>query len=253
MNKVQTGVLGVIVALGFTTVVVETRATLDLQREIDTTRHALSENSPPTDAITPPIAAPDSATTAELARLRARMAELKSRPDGVVDSEIIPRPAWKNFGRATPEAALETLTWAFTTHNYDELAKATFYGDKTKAEADAIFASLSPDLQVKYGTPERLLAPFVFAAPSNQPWVERLDSIQVIDLLGGDSPDQVKVRYWCHFSDGTAQVETLPFKRFGNEWRMGARPMGYTLPKVTPEFIRKVSDPANFPAANGTQ
>jgi RNA polymerase sigma factor (sigma-70 family) len=253
MNKVQTGALGAIVALGLTTVVVETRATLGLRREIDAAPGELARNTSSASLAPAAVATPDPTAAAELTRLRARIAELKARPDGVVDSEIIPRSAWRNFGRATPEAAFETFTWAALNHRYDELAKSFFFGDKSQAEANSIFASLSPQLQAAYGTPERLLAPFVFVVPSNhQAELDRLDAMQVIELLEGDSPDEVKVRYWYHFSDGTGQVATFPFKRFGNEWRLGNRAIGYTLPKVTPEFIRTVSDPANFPAAGGT-
>jgi RNA polymerase sigma factor (sigma-70 family) len=246
MNKVQTGVLGAVVGLGLTTLIVETHATVRLQREIDATRHALSQNDSADDATNVTTTAFDPTAAADVARLRARIAELKARPDGVVDSEIIPRSAWKNVGRATPEAAFETFNWAVVNHHYAELAKSFFFGDKAKAEADAIFASLPVNLQAKYGTPERLLAPFVFEVPSShRAEVDRLDAMQVIELLEGDSPDQVSVRYWYHFSDGTGQVATLPFTRFGDEWRIGTRGMGFVLPKASPEFIQTISDPAN--------
>ncbi|HVU35452.1 MAG TPA: sigma-70 family RNA polymerase sigma factor [Opitutaceae bacterium] len=253
MNKVQSVVLGAVVAVGLTTVAVETRATVRLRHEIDATSHALSQDGSAPSTTIASVAVSDPAATEELSRLRARIAELRARPDGVIDSEIIPRSKWKAVGRATPEAAFETFTWAVMTHHNDELAKSFFFGDKAKAQADAIFASLQPELRAKYGTPERLLAPFVFEVPINhRAEVNRLDAMQVIELLEGDSPDQVTVRYWYHFSDGTGQVATLPFTRFGDEWRMGTRGMGFVLPKRSPEFIQKASETADFPEAGTT-
>jgi RNA polymerase sigma factor (sigma-70 family) len=239
MNKLQVMALGGIMAVGLTGVLLESQAAARMDREIATTRRDIDQMRGPIVPASVPTGPTDAG---ELARLQARIAELKSRPDGVVDAAIIPRSAWRNVGRATPESAFETFNWAITRHEYDELAKTFYLGEETTKRADAFFASLPKIVQSKYGTAERLFAPYIFSGgPKNDARMEQIDATQVIEVNPGNRDDEANVRFWMHFNDGTSEVSYLGFQRFGNEWRMGNRKIGWTLP-TTPEFVRKITE-----------
>lgn len=244
MSKINVGMLGALLAAGATLVVVESRANRDLQREAASlqieTAKLERRDANPAQSDAPVAATATRPPTDELARLRARIGELKARPDGVVDAEIKPRSAWRNAGHATPQAAIETFIWAATKKDFDALARSFVLGDHSKEEADAFFATLSPELQAKYGSPERLFAPFFAAGPKK---VQTIDAMQVIDMREGDRPDEVVVRYWVHFADGTGHVDTLPFRQLADGWRMGSRGMGINIPMAI-ELIHANVDPA---------
>jgi RNA polymerase sigma factor (sigma-70 family) len=246
MNKLQVVTLGGIMAMGLTGVLVESQAAARMDREIAASRGDIDQQRSPIVSASVPV---DPTARAELAQLQARIAELKSRPAGVTDAAILPRSAWKNVGRATPESAFETFNWAITRREYDELAKTFYLGEETTKRADAFFASLPKAVQLKYGTVERLFAPYIFSGgPKNDARMEQIDATQVIEVNPGDRNDEANVRFWIHFNDGTSEVSDLGFQRFGDEWRMGNRKIGWTLP-TTPEFVRKITDAAATPSA----
>jgi hypothetical protein len=95
---------------------------------------------------------------AELANASARLVQLKARPPGVTDEALKPAAAWRNQGRATPEAVIETLLWAATSGDADELPRASMFEAKWQPLLDGWFKTLSPAVQARSGTPERLLA-----------------------------------------------------------------------------------------------
>lgn len=246
MSKTKAAVSGAALALGLTAVVFESRANLDLQRQIN------ALHSPPQRVASSRIAAPAPGTpaaentdAAELVRLKARIAELKARPDGVVDTEILPRSAWKNAGHATPEASFETLAWATETENYEIVAESYCLGEAVKAQAEAYFAALPPELRTAYRTPERLLAPYIAARPKEF----RVEAIQPIEPLVGDRPDEVMLRYWSRVAGGAGRVDTLPFRRIGDQWLMGSREMGLSISDAI-EFVRLHVD-SRLPAYTG--
>jgi hypothetical protein len=60
-------------------------------------------------------------------------------------------------GRATPEAALQTLIWAALKGRESELAACVSLDPAARAKAESLLANLSPDARAKYGTPEQLV------------------------------------------------------------------------------------------------
>lgn len=221
MNKVSIGAIVTVVAVGLVAVVGESKANLALDRRLADAKRATV--SAPNVAAGNDSPAVD--RTSELARLRARLAELKARPDGVVDSAIIKVVDLRNVGRATPEAAFETVAWAVFNHDLDVVADGLYLG-KTKPVADRYFANLPPELRARYQTPERLYAPYIISGP---PGKTKFDAIQVIELIPGDRPDEVQARVWFHRPDGTTVVGLQPFTQIGDEWKMGNRAMGYSF------------------------
>jgi hypothetical protein len=220
------------------TVTVELRANRHLEREIVALRRENQKRDARNASVSPAVSGAEplallNIQSDELAQLRARITELKARPEGVVDSEIKRRDAWKDAGRATPEAAIETFIWAATHDRFDSLAASFVFGEETKKEADAFFAKLSPEIRAKYETPERLFAPYVVSGAKQR----EVDAMQVLEVRDGSLPDEANVRYWVRFPDGTGHEDTLPFRKIGDGWRMGHRGMGISIPTAA-EFLR---------------
>ena len=81
--------------------------------------------------------------------------------------------AWKNCGRATPEAALETMLWASAGGDLGELKGILEFDDASRLQAAAMLAALPESDRRQYATPEDLLALMV---AGNVP----LDSAQIV-------------------------------------------------------------------------
>ena len=144
-------------------------------------------------------AAGKNSEAAELAALTNRIAQLRARPDGVVDSAMKPRASWQNLGRAAPAAAFETLMWGLSTRNEDTIAAAVTFNASDQAILDKWFAGFPDAVREQYGTPRRLLAP-IFADMSkfeNDP----VEAFQVLDQ-SPKGPNKVEVTYWEHLASG---------------------------------------------------
>ena len=81
--------------------------------------------------------------------------------------------AWKNCGRATPEAALETMLWAAAGGELGELKDVLEFDDASRVHAAAMLANLPEPDRRQYATLEDLLA---LVVAGNVP----LDSAQIV-------------------------------------------------------------------------
>lgn len=81
--------------------------------------------------------------------------------------------AWKNCGRATPEAALETMLWASAGGELGELKGVLEFDDASRIHAAAMLANLPEIDRRQYTAPEDLLA---LVVAGNVP----LDSAQIV-------------------------------------------------------------------------
>jgi hypothetical protein len=59
-------------------------------------------------------------------------------------------------GRATPEAALQTLIWAAMKGRDPEMAACLSLDNAARAQAESLLATLSGETRAKYQTPEQL-------------------------------------------------------------------------------------------------
>jgi RNA polymerase sigma factor (sigma-70 family) len=190
MNKLKVGVACGVLLAG-TVTALELRANQALSTEIaslqasnqlgETEFKGLPGQSPGSD---------------ELIRLRNRIAQLRARPDGVLDSEMKPRAEWRNVGRATPETALETIMWAASVRNLDTMADSIVYSDANQQILDRWFATLSDAARTKFGTAERLLAPIT----AGTMW-----PVKAFQVLGGeyhDDSEHVTLTYWESLTSG---------------------------------------------------
>lgn len=79
-------------------------------------------------------------------------------PKFPTDPDMVLAADWKNLGRGTPEAALETTVWAVANGDMDTLAATLQVDAKSRAKLEQSLAALPNDLRAQYGTPEQLLA-----------------------------------------------------------------------------------------------
>lgn len=101
----------------------------------------------------------------------AASAALDPETEALLAAGMKPMSQWRNQGRATPAAALETLFWAALNGEFDALAPMITFTEPGKVKLDAWFQRLSPELRARLRTPERAIAP-AFAA--EYPWFQRL-------------------------------------------------------------------------------
>jgi hypothetical protein len=105
------------------------------------------------------------AARAEVAALEAKAAG--SRADALATPSIeanrdptqaMTRPEFlSDAGRATPEAAFQTLIWAAMKGRDPEMAACVALDSAARAKAESLLAGLSAEARAKYGTPEQLV------------------------------------------------------------------------------------------------
>jgi RNA polymerase sigma factor (sigma-70 family) len=233
MSKIKIG----IVSAGFTamlaTGIVELRANRELQGELGDLRGRnegpvrLQQENRALNATLEKMTAglPEAE---ELAELRARAALLRARPAGVVDSELKPVTRWSNQGWATPEAALETVMWAGSIGNSEELVgNAPFIGD-AKARADAAFANLPEIVRTRYRTADRLLGAVCFGsrgavddAAARAAYGGTVVAFQVLDTATDLKKAGISVRWWEQLSTGEEREKKQTFSKDGDRFTLG--------------------------------
>lgn len=182
---------------------------------------------------------------AEIERLKrgveARENALKPSPRPATSPPDDPEPApvvqvlragkWKNAGRATPMAALETALWAGSSGHIDELTDLLMFDDSTLKVAQAMFDGLPATNQKEYGSTFRMVA-----------------ALMAKDMPAGDvhvtvakslDPDPVSAQLEAELHDnksGQTEKAHFEFQKNENNW-------GLWLPKEAVENLA-----AQFPA-----
>jgi RNA polymerase sigma factor (sigma-70 family) len=222
MNKVKTAAIAALAAAMLTPPLVELRANRQLRAELSMLRDAHTtaarENSHLAEAATHTVDDVFSTDFAELNRLRARAAVLRTRPDGVIEREI---KSPTNRGWDTPDAALETIQWAFLNGDWATMARAFSFDTDAKTKADTFFASLPSEIRQTYQTPERFFGHAWYEAsqPQHPAWTREL---QVIDVERVDGPEPMRVRAWGRTGTGRELMTIVRFEHGANGWAMGA-------------------------------
>jgi hypothetical protein len=142
---------------------------------------------------------------------------------------LIPVSEWKNTGKATPEATIETTLWAAVGGEIDTLASVLAFKPGSKARVDAWFAGLSEQTRQQYGTPEKVIALMIAQEAAT------LSGMQVIGQkqLG---PDDVGMRIRVSGTDGAIKDDTFFLHRATDGWKM-------VLPdNAVEKFARKLRD-----------
>jgi hypothetical protein len=119
-------------------------------------------------------------------------AQPTKEPHSIVGN-VLAFTLWKNAGRATPEASLETALWASANGDIDTLSNLMVFDPEARHEAVTLFTELPANLRQEFVSPERLVAvlaakdvPLGSAAILNQ-WPtpnETKLSVQIFDAEG---------------------------------------------------------------------
>ena len=144
-------------------------------------------------------------STREAAQI-AQAAQQAARGESPIPVKLIPANEWKNAGRATPNAAVETLLWAAAGGDVDTLSKAILLDASAQTKAQALFARLPEAAQAQYGSPDNLIALMIAKDGA---------SVTGMQILGQRdlAPDIVGVRVRLGMEDdGKTQEQGFGFK-----------------------------------------
>jgi hypothetical protein len=150
---------------------------------------------------------------AEIARLRAELAEVKRKPAPRPVPVSLPSDEWKLAGRATPRAAFESVLWAANHQEIDRLAGLLNFDTKTRTQMDTFFAKLPEETRAQYGSPEKIVATMMAA---NMP----ADVSAISELGSATGPDETTVLMRIQRNDGTQKTTYFKFQRATDGWQM---------------------------------
>jgi hypothetical protein len=124
----------------------------------------------------------------------------------------VPVSAWRNAGRATPEAALETALWAAATGEVDALAQLLLLEPDARQRAQALLDRLPESARAQYATPERLIA---LLTAKQIP----LGAMQLVAAMPqGDDTRLLRVR--LHSPEGWARTTSVAARGAPGDWRL---------------------------------
>ena len=161
---------------------------------------------------------------AEIRALRVQTTELSrlmpagskppvARTSTALASPMVPASGWKDAGRSTPEATVETVLFAAMGGDLDTLAQALVFNDAIKAQAATWFEGLSETTRRDYGTPEKVIALMM---------AKDAGSLAGMQILGQreDGADNVVVRVRIGDDQGKTKDDKFEMRRSSDGWRL---------------------------------
>lgn len=167
--------------------------------------------------------------TAALMATAAATAPVVTQPPPVAPTTPTPPlPIYRNDGRATARAALQTLAWASDRGDVAAVQAMLIFDDAARAKAEQFFATLSPDARGTWRTVDDMAALLITRSGMEAPFpaADVLDSVEFEEL----SPDRVRMRL-----RGT--------RRDGSEFQRTSAGWSYVITEAMVE--RYVRNPAN--------
>ena len=116
-------------------------------------------------------------------------------------------------GRATPEAAFQTLIWGAMKGRDPEMAACLSLDTAARAKAESLLAGLSAEARAKYGTPEQLVG-LIFSHG-----VLEATAFQFVNTAVADNRDQVTLTVRMR-ANGRENETKFPMVRSANGWAM---------------------------------
>jgi hypothetical protein len=151
-----------------------------------------------------------------------------SGTENSIPTKLVPSIAWKNAGKATPEAATETVLWAALGGDVDTLSNALVFTPTAREKADALFAGLSESARQQYGTAEKVIALMIAKDAATLNGMQVLGQKEV-------AADNVAVRLRFANTEGKTKDDNFLMRRTSDGWRL-------VLPDVAVEkFARQLS------------
>lgn len=155
---------------------------------------------------------------ATVARLRDEITALRGRAEAMERAAAAPpapklKPAseWKNLGRATPSAAMETALWAAAGGDLETLVRGLRFDEAARARTEAWFAQMPAEARGRYGSPERLLALLIARETP-------LGGMRVAQEIE-QGPDDVALRVLLRPVDGSVKNTGFTLHREPDGWK----------------------------------
>jgi len=230
------------------------QSTLQLRRHVALLRTELSrleqqrqELQRPAPAVVERVAsAGDYTGSAELEHLRAEIRALRvqttelarlspggvkvppARGNSAIASSLVPVSAWKDAGRVTPEATVETVLFAAMGGDLETLANAVVFNDAIKAQAATWFEGLPDATKREYGTPEKVIALMM---------AKDAGSLAGMQILGKreDGANDAVVRVRVGDDQGKMKDDKFEMRRSPDGWRL------LVPDKAVEKYARQVS------------
>lgn len=241
MGKIKTATVGILLVAGLATAVVEVRANRAL-------RAGLAGPGPGGDLVTLQseqrdletklrAVTPDKSDVDELARLRARLAQLKARPPGVVDAEL--RPVTE-AGRGSAEAASVSMMAAMNRGDLAAMARMTTFRDDSPEVRAAFMASLSEGVRARYPTPEQVVLAAMYGSRLKEVVADPCTQYEVLSVVD-EHPDLArKVRLWVRQASGRETLAGGDLQPTPDGWAGVCRPLS---DPQTADLVRSRLDP----------
>jgi hypothetical protein len=173
------GTVGVLVVAGGSALFLQHQTAVQLRAELSELRREQAEIAQlrrenqqlAAQGASPEELAALRADHASLLQMRHEIDALKSRPPTPAVAatppppvRLVPAGEWRNAGRATASATIESFLWAATHGDVDALlGMLEFQNGEAGGKLDELFASLPADARERYGNPQRMFAASVAA------------------------------------------------------------------------------------------
>lgn len=151
-------------------------------------------------------------------RARSRIAQAQApRPaaparERSIAEEMLPPEYWRNRGRATASAALETAMWAAAGGDVATLAEMLEFEPAARTKAAALLAGLPDTIRAQCSTPEQLVA---LLGANDVPLGEAL-------ISGSETGEESETVRRVQVSEGEGRIKraTIRLRREGDLWRL---------------------------------
>lgn len=223
MSKIKIGVVIALLAAGSVGLVVQHRANVRLQADLDSLRQTAADNArlkAENGRLTQLAeAASSQAAVASASRLQAAAQNSPGRASVALAAGLTPIESLGNSGRATPRATFATQLWAARTGNVAVEASTLLLGPAQRAKLEALMANLPADVRAQYGTPEELLAFALAGSPH---------PVGGMEVLGetDNGPDDVTLQTeWQHTDDSVVHHSDVELRQESDGWKWVVPPV----------------------------
>jgi RNA polymerase sigma factor (sigma-70 family) len=226
MTKVQATVVGGLLLAGMLGVALQQRAHAGLRDDLVSVRQQSREVArlrAENERLNRPAVATNDREGDELAKLRAETDALKKQIAAAASIPLapgmVPSSAWKNVGRATPGAALETLLWAAENGDIQTTGKMVGFDPLVRLQADAIYGEM-PDVLRKAGevTSVEEMVGLAWTVGAQLAGAQ-LGAALPPPRKTSDQPDDLTLFVHLQKADGTLCIEQMKFHRTDDGWQ----------------------------------
>jgi len=165
----------------------------------------------------------------------------KAKTEPPLAGPRIPASEWKFAGTSNPTATFQSLVWAATHGETDQLAPLLTFDPPDRKQLETTFAGLSDDTRVQYGSPEKFAAALLAVQVPQD-----LTAIGVVADLP-TTPGEVAVVMRLERGRGDLSKDaTFIFRQENAGWRL-------VVPtEVVAGFVRALTQPAKRPGQTPT-